>query len=66
MKITLNGKEKELAAALNLKEMIAQFSKEPQRVIAELNGNIIRPPQWENTPLKEGDCVELVSFVGGG
>lgn len=66
MKITLNGKEKELTPSLNLKEIITQFTKKSQRVIVELNGNIIRAPQWENISLKEGDCVELVSLVGGG
>lgn len=66
MKITLNGKEKELTSSLNLKEIITQSTKESQRVIVELNGNIIRAPEWENTSLKEGDCVELVSLVGGG
>ncbi|MDP3763627.1 MAG: sulfur carrier protein ThiS [bacterium] len=66
MKITLNGKEKELTSSLNLKEVVTVFSKETPRIIAEVNGEIIRAPQWEHTSLKEGDCVELVSFVGGG
>ncbi len=66
MQIILNGKEKELNSSLNLKEMIAQFRKDTRHVIAEVNGEIIRTPHWENTPIKKGDSIELVSLVGGG
>ena len=66
MKIQLNGREKEYPSPLNLKEMIAEFSKTRQKIIAEVNGQIIRSPQWEQTRLNDGDRIELVSFVGGG
>lgn len=66
MRITLNGKEKELNSSLSLKETVAQFREDTRHVIAEVNGEIIRTPQWENTPIKEGDSIELVSLVGGG
>ena len=66
MKITLNGTEKNLTQMQNLREIVAQFCKNTERVIAEVNGQIIKNPQWEETVLKDGDTVELVSFVGGG
>ena len=66
MKIKLNGKEKEYQAHLNLKEIIAEYSPSRQRIIAEVNGQIIRNQQWEQTRLNDGDRIELVSFVGGG
>ena len=66
MNIILNGKQKELTCTLNLKSTVEQFCKDKTPVIAELNGEIIKPPQWEKTTLKAGDIVELVSFVGGG
>ena len=66
MNITLNGKPKELLLTLDLKSIVEQFCKDKTPVIAELNGEIIKTPQWEETTLKEGDAVELVSFVGGG
>ena len=66
MKITLNGKEKEVTQSLNLRGIINQFGKNTQRIIAEVNGEIIKTPQWDQTILKDGDQVELVSFVGGG
>ena len=66
MKITLNGKEKNLPQTHNLREIVHQFCKNTERVIAEVNGQIVRNPQWDQTILKDGDTVELVSFVGGG
>ena len=66
MNITLNGKVKEFPQMLNLKEAVDHFVKNKTPVIAELNGEIIRAPHWKATMLKEGDTLELVSFVGGG
>ena len=37
----------------------------PDRVV-ELNREIVRRPRLGETPLAEGDAVELVHFVGGG
>ena len=67
MKIQLNGKEHQVQGPHNLKILIDQFLKDPSRsLIAEVNGEIIKTPQWEQTLLKDGDSIELVSFVGGG
>ena len=66
MKITLNGKTRELTNALNLENIVGQFCKDKNPVIAELNGEIIKNFLWEETLIKEGDTIELVSFVGGG
>ncbi|MCK5081531.1 MAG: sulfur carrier protein ThiS [Candidatus Omnitrophica bacterium] len=66
MNIILNGKPKELPDPLGLKSLVERSCKDKSPVIAELNGEIIKLPQREETALKEGDVVELVSFVGGG
>ena len=66
MKIQLNGQEKEFPHYQNLQQIVEQFCKQSSRVIAEVNGNIIKTPSWDKTVLKDGDAVELVNFVGGG
>ena len=66
MKITLNGQAKEFSHAQSMQHIIEQFCKQHNRVIAELNGEIIKHPSWPSITLKDGDVVELVSFVGGG
>ena len=66
MKITLNGQIKELSDTPYLENIVGQFCKDKNPVIAELNGEIIKNPLWKKTIIKEGDTIELVSFVGGG
>ena len=39
---------------------------DPGRVAVELNLDILPKTEYETTPLKEGDRVEIVHFVGGG
>lgn len=66
MTITLNGKMQELAGEPSLNDIVQQFSPQTRRVIAELNGEIVRDPRWDEIRIREGDILELVSFVGGG
>lgn len=65
MKLTINGNEKQISA-LHLQGAIEEILKDSSKVIAELNGEIIKKPNWPLTSLKDGDKLELVSFVGGG
>ena len=39
---------------------------EPKKVVIELNGEILPREKWEKIVLKEDDCLEVISFVGGG
>ena len=66
MKIQLNGQDKQLSSAQSLKGLIENFCKQHNRIIAEVNGQIIKSPNWNDVVLNDGDVVELVSFVGGG
>lgn len=66
MKIRLNGQDKVLTEAQNLSALIASYRPDNPRVIAEVNGEIVRQPQWDSIHLSDGDRVELVCFVGGG
>ena len=36
------------------------------RVAVELNGDIVPKAKYHETVFKDGDIVEVVSFVGGG
>ena len=66
MKITLNGRPQEYAEALNLKNLVEQFYQERRKIIIEINGKIIKNPQWQDTLIREGDRIELITLVGGG
>jgi thiamine biosynthesis protein ThiS len=65
MHIILNG-EKTASNSPNLHAMIVEKGFDPDTVIAEVNFQLIKKTDWEQTSLHEGDTVELLSFVGGG
>ena len=46
--------------------MLNDNGYDPKRVAVELNLDILPKSQYESTVLKDGDSVEVVSFVGGG
>ena len=66
MNITVNGQAKTLSGKTCLRDLIQQFTKTPELVIAELNDAIIPKADWAGTALNTGDKIELVTFVGGG
>ena len=69
MKIKLNGEIKTIGHSNEeffLKELITNLDYQPQLIVVELNGIIINPQDWSKTKIKNGDCLEVVTIVGGG
>ena len=69
MKIKLNGENKTINDSDEesfLEDLIKHLGYQPQLVVVELNGTIINPKEWINTKIKNGDCLEVVTIVGGG
>ena len=66
MKLRINGEEKSFSAAANLDALIEQLGMKADRVAVELNREIVARAKWPETPLHEGDQLEIVHFVGGG
>ena len=66
MQITLNGRKETLKQHLSLFELLKEKKLDKKRVVVELNLKIIPEQELENTLIKEGDCLEIVSFLGGG
>ena len=50
----------------NITEILADMKLNIQHVAVELNEEIVPKAQYGETVLKDGDCVEVVRFVGGG
>ena len=65
MKITVNGQSREFAEGTTVLALIERHNLSPSKVAVELNRRLIRSEKY-STPLKEGDEVEIVTFVGGG
>ncbi len=65
MRIRLNGAPRETPAA-TVAELVAELTLPAERLWVELNGKTVRRADWAAAPLRDGDAVELVHFVGGG
>ena len=69
MKVKLNGEIKTINQSdeeFFLEGLITYLGYQPQMIVVELNGTIINPQYWSNTKIKNGDCLEVVTIVGGG
>ena len=69
MKFQINGEFKTIVDSneeLFLEGLVTQLGYQPQLVVVELNGVIINPKNWPSTKIKNGDCLEIVTIVGGG
>ena len=65
MTINVNGQPREVTDGTTVAQLIEQNNLTPQKVAVELNRRLIRTEKYD-TPLKAGDEVEIVTFVGGG
>ena len=66
MQIQLNGEPREIDDGLNLSKLVAFLNLKPEQIAIELNRRVVRRADWETTPVKDGDQLEIVHFVGGG
>ena len=63
--VKVNGELLDLAGK-TVSEYLAGTNYDPKRIAVEKNGDIVPKAQYGETILKDGDTVEVVSFVGGG
>lgn len=66
LRITVNGDPRSVTGPATLADLLQRLSLDPRAVVVEHNREIVRRPALEETPLRDGDLVELVHFVGGG
>ena len=66
LQIVVNGQPQRVPAPATVADLLRHLGLDPRTVVVELNRQIVRRPQLQDTTLAEGDAVELVHFVGGG
>lgn len=68
MNIKINGKQKEIEKdGLVVSEILAlEDVKNPDMVAVQFNGVFLKKEHYNTTPVKEGDEVEFLYFMGGG
>jgi sulfur carrier protein len=67
MNLVVNGKETNIIEGLTVSQLLVEESvKMPNMVSVELNGQILRRTEFEQTILEDDDKVEFLYFMGGG
>lgn len=66
MRLQINGEQRDFPEGFTVGMLIEHLGMKSDRVAVELNLEIIPRTQWPSTPLKEGNKLEIVHFVGGG
>ena len=63
---TVNGTKQELQGVFSVKEYLEQNGYVISQIAVELNEEILPKSEYVSTVLKDGDVMEIVSFMGGG
>lgn len=66
MKITCNGEIKDITRGTTLVSFIRDLDLNPDTVVAECDGRIVKREEYDSLVLSEGNVLELIRFVGGG
>ncbi len=66
MKLTVNGNPVELPDGSTVAVLLAHLKIDAVRVAVERNQDVVPRRTWADAALRDGDLVEIVTFVGGG
>jgi thiamine biosynthesis protein ThiS len=66
MRVVINGEAKEVPEGLNLRSLLTHLSLPHQRIAVEVNKQVVRKADWDQTPVNVDTRIEIVHFVGGG
>lgn len=64
--VKINGKEVDNTNGISLEELLIREGYSLEKTVVELNGEIMPKAQYKQTNIKDGDSLEVISFVGGG
>ncbi|MEW6623017.1 MAG: sulfur carrier protein ThiS [Bacillota bacterium] len=63
--MVVNGKKMDYSS-ITIDQLLKNLNLKEDRVVVEVNHEIVDKTQFKSRVLNEGDKVEIVSFVGGG
>lgn len=64
--VLVNGEVNEAAVGQTVVEFLRTVGLDVRRVAVEYNGDVLLKARYGDTKLAAGDCLEIVTFVGGG
>lgn len=65
MQLQINGETRDVRAA-SVRELMLELGFGDQPVAVELNRQVVPRRRHDDTALHDGDCLEVVTLVGGG
>jgi sulfur carrier protein len=66
MQLMVNGEALETVAAADVAALVLELGLDLKKVAVERNLEIVPRSLYAQTPLANGDRIEIVQFVGGG
>jgi thiamine biosynthesis protein ThiS len=66
MKIVVNGEEQTYNVPQTVTTLLQRLNLRPEHVAVEINLTILDRSNFPTWNLKEGDKIEILSFIGGG
>ena len=66
MRVCVNGEATEIDDGMTLADLVGHLGLDARRIAVERNGKLVRRGRHAETPLADGDVLEVVTLVGGG
>ena len=66
MKLWVNGEERSVGEVADVAGLVAALGLDGRKVAVERNLQIVPRSTYAQTPVSEGDRIEIVHFIGGG
>ncbi len=66
MEIRLNGKTREVAEGISIRQLLDELGLHPMRVAVQWNEDIIKRDRYGEVVLQPGDAVEILTIMAGG
>ena len=64
--ISINGEPLQIEPGTTIAELLRSLQKEPRYLAVERNFELVPRTQHADCRLNAGDCIEIVTLVGGG
>jgi len=66
IRIQLNGDPRDVSSPLDIQALLTELGLDARMVAVERNRVVVKRTVYANTPVTDGDEIEIVAFVGGG
>ena len=66
MDLTVNGDAARVEDGTTVADLVAARAEDHRRVAVAVNADVVPRSAWADTPLRDGDAVEVLVAVAGG